>query len=1179
MAFKTTLIIGLGGIGSSVVEGIYTKFMDSNPSDIDKANVAFLCLDTDEADIAKRRKIMPANCVVKTSSDLSDTVGGYVARIQNSTTVLDWFDTRSEQMMTMPLNEGAAQIRMASRLAAMSAIDEGKFKAIDNSITELLSTDPARHAGNDIKIHIVSSLAGGTGAGSFLQVAYYVKDAMRAKGALAPKVTGYFVLADVLCDEMGSTFSKDQRENVRSNTYACVKELMAFCDKNRRDGLRPLLFEYRLGQRNKALPPSPPYDTCFMIDYTGSNGGNLKMKERYYDQALSFVYTNAFDPVGDTLRSMAINNVRQLIDNDGASRFASFGVSKLVYPVDDLMAYFARQRVYENLSGTWLRIDNDFAVRMADYKKCRSEGIPATQPDRGVHFREQVDSLAKNGAGREGAEFRQVLQETKFEDRSEGKPFMRPKSQMYLESVEGFVCKVVADNQELNGLYSQCIISNPDFTSRENKALDLDFVVQRELSLDEYRTKVMEFIDNTKAFTVRQCLVADHDTEQYVSKNPMTDLHHLNTFILEKESEMHPLAVRYLLYEIQFMLKNKLADRKAVADKLEKQINVNYAKSFDNPETKEQIEGPGESIETALDKHKGLKKIINSLSGQNPYKSAKTLYAKKSKKQASDIQKYATERLLADTYAGLLNQVNLLIDESESFFKSIPLALNDLKDAIKTLLNKHDFNDDPAVSYVLSSAEIKKDIYEYVISVNDSPFFPTQMSASLYRSMFHNMVQKMEAGGFKTSRKVSQRELDSLALETNKKIIAECVAYQDKLIRENNAEYAGKNALAALFEESMRECNNDPDRAKEYMRRRFTEFRDRAEIWGPGNLGTTVRYINAWGINPACMDAIPGEQLNELLGATNVGSNETNAATRIISEQFSPSEILRVNAVTLLTVEEHFKKFMYQPRTELLSEETGSYYEAYKDVVAKMGKKGSRTYSPHLDKHWHLPAYMPNIGQSLSDEVSHLFKALYSGLLFGNFFAVSSGGDYYWKYRGGDALGFIKDANGGMVSLGKSQQYAIDRLYKDGLCNNPGIVDEVLRMAEKRWADLRDDWHQKEIDVDSELAKMKASKAVRLIDEFRFNLCSLFPADNNWFTLLDTRSGLALHGALEQEDGRLRSAFYDDIIEHFVDIFGASANTLKLCEYVFRRAGDRFHHEASSRLIAFEENHRFQPSM
>ena len=79
---KPTLIIGLGGVGSRIVEGVYRQFEASHPEDIDRRNVEFLCLDTDESDINKRRKVMPENNVVKTSSDLSDTVGGYIDRIK-----------------------------------------------------------------------------------------------------------------------------------------------------------------------------------------------------------------------------------------------------------------------------------------------------------------------------------------------------------------------------------------------------------------------------------------------------------------------------------------------------------------------------------------------------------------------------------------------------------------------------------------------------------------------------------------------------------------------------------------------------------------------------------------------------------------------------------------------------------------------------------------------------------------------------------------------------------------------------------------------------------------------------------------------------------------------------------------------------------------------------------------
>ena len=209
MAFSTTLIIGLGGVGSKVVEGIYRKFNATNPTEIDRRNVAFLCMDTDENDCKQRKKVMPEGSVVKTSSDQSCTIGGYIDQIKGKTSVLDWFDTRSLELISMPLNEGAAQVRMASRLAAISAINENKFMAIDNSIKKLLTTEPERHAGNNIKIHIICSLAGGTGAGSFLQTAYYVKNAMKSFNASAPKITGYFILADVLCTDSSIGLSDD----------------------------------------------------------------------------------------------------------------------------------------------------------------------------------------------------------------------------------------------------------------------------------------------------------------------------------------------------------------------------------------------------------------------------------------------------------------------------------------------------------------------------------------------------------------------------------------------------------------------------------------------------------------------------------------------------------------------------------------------------------------------------------------------------------------------------------------------------------------------------------------------------------------------------------------------------------------------------------------------------------
>ena len=1174
MAFQTTLIIGLGGVGSRIVEGIYKKFDASNPSEMDRRNVAFLCLDTDQNDIKTRLEVMPSGSVVKTSSDLSCTIGGYIDKVKSKTTVLDWFDTRSQQLLSMPIDEGAAQVRMASRLASISAIDEGKLVAIDNSITYLLNTEPERHRGNNIKIHIVCSLAGGTGAGSFLQTAYYVKNAMREHNATAPKISGYFLLADVLCCDNNVGLSEGQKENVRSNTYACVKELAAFCsgDEHR---VRDIQFEYRLGQKNKSLPVDVPYDFCFLTDYFGADGGNLIKEERYEEQATEFIYMNAFDPIGDNYRQKAINDIRQKIEQEGASRFASFGVSKLVYPVDDLMAYFARQRVVDNLSGTWLRIDRDFDERYAEYKKNIEQGIRCEEPDRGKHFMQQVEVLGKTGAGREGVEFRRILESTKIYP--EGKDIGMPKAKVYLDSVDGYVAGLLNSSSELSGLYATCTVANPNFTKNTGSDNDLGFVVRRERELEDYRKAVINFIDGTKSAAIKQCLVIDHDAENFVSKNPQADGNHLNTYILEKEKEMHPLAVRYMLYEIQAMLKMGLEKKKAENKKLGVKINETYKKLFDDPETKDRVEDARESLKKASSRNSGIRMLSGLLSGQNPYKAAKENYESKSRQQAEDIRKYAREKLLEETYAGLLMQINLLIEEEENFFKSLPNAIYEVSSSLSSLLKKHDANNNPCISYVLASGQIKKDIYDFVISHNDSPFFPSEMSAALYRSMYDNMVNSLEQTGYATSRKKSSAAKKAERMEANRKIIEQCVKFQEEIIRDKNRQYAEMNVLAALKEEAMRECDNDEQKAHDYLLDKFRAFRDRAEIWGASSLDNAVRYINAWGINPACLDpdTITEAEADELFGDKNLDTNVKNAATRVISEQFSPFELSRVNAATLLMVDRNYKGFLAKEKTELTDESVGTYLTAYQHVIDKVNAMNSKTYSPHLDKHWHLPAYMPNIGSTQADEIERVFRALCWGLLLGKFKSEARGGDNYWKYVG-DYATFIKDVDGHLILTGNSLKYAVDRLFQ-GLTTNPGIVAQVLQAADEWWNDAKDQWLQKEYDETVVQEKMKQFAKVQEIVNFRFNM---FPGDksnNGWFSILTSKQSLLLDKLLNMDGEQLRVDFFDELLSRLIALFGPSKNTEQVCEYVIKRVDKANADLAKARLNEFEKRNSFQP--
>lgn len=1172
--FSPTLIIGLGGLGSEVVENIYHKFDAGHPADIERANVAFLCLDTDENDINERRKVMPPDNVVKTSSDMSLTIGQYIDKIKGRTDVEKWFDTKSSELNSMSLNDGAAQVRMASRLAMMSAITESKLSPIDNAITQLMATDPARKEGNNIRIHIITSLAGGTGAGTFLQMAYYVQNSMREHGAMAPKIAGYFVLPDTLIEGTGK-FSDSQKQNTRSNAYACLKELITFSRSDRNNGLKSFEFEYRLGQRNKGLPADRPYDTCFIMDYHGANGGNLQLLDKYKEQMASFVFLNVFGKTGGDFRKNAINDIRQKIGRDASNIYASFGVSKLVYPVDDLFAYFAHQHVANNMSTTWCQIDKDIQTRFKEYNEHVYHGIPDTQPDMGHEFKRLVGHY-KEGAGHIGAQFKQIFNSTQV--LNEDMTPRYPKSKAYIDEVRAFVERTVNNSKDLNGLYEQCTTPKQNFTTRDNGGEDIAFVVRRERELDDYKNAVMAFIDGSKQWLIRECFLVDHDAEDYVSMTPESHRHHLNTFILERGNEMHPLAVRYFLYDVKERLKIILdgkEGKKEANKKLKKQIEEEYKEAFDLMETKNKKELAQDHLKQAKQKSGGVSGFTNFISGQDPYKAAKENYESKSKQQAADIQTYATDKLLEEVYAGLLDQFNRLIEESENFFENLPFALQSLDSERIDLLTKHsEGNTDKSVEYVLASELHKTDIYDNVISRSNSPFFPSKMAASIYRTMFNNVFNQLNTVGFITSKKKDKKTRKAEAIKANLSIIKECITYQEEALKESNQRYAEMNVMAALKEEALRECDNDENQAKAYMLEKFHHFRDRAEIWGPSNLDTEVRYINSWGFHEDCIatSTISAETANNLFGDIAVDTNPANAASRLVSEYFSKNEIVRCNTATLLCIDKHFSKLLTKEGTQYSDESFGSYYTAYNDVITDMLKADSMTFTPHLDKYWHLPSYMPNIGSSMAYEKKKLFRALYGGLLFSKFKAAYDGGENYWKYKG-KTWRFINDADGRHVTIGQGQMESLNNLFLKGLVNNPDIVEQVNAFVDEQWEEAKENWLGADRDETNELQKMKESDIVKTIVEFRFAIHSSFTKGQNWFTLLNSRRGLALYSVISEH----KEFFFEDLMERLIKLFGASTNTKKLCKYVLGKAGARMQDDVNGLLENFEDEGRFEP--
>lgn len=1184
--FPTTLIIGLGGVGSEITADIYQRFLKTNPSDIERRNIFCLTLDTDGGDVADRKTILPKNWVVKTSSDLSCTVGDYVNKIKGDTTVLDWFDTSSKKVMEMSLNEGAGQIRMCSRLAFMAAMGEEKLKTIDFAISSLLTLEPERHAGNDIKVHIISSLAGGTGAGTFLQTAYYVRDVMRNDYNIdSPQITGYFVLADVLCNDRSIGFNKDQIENTRSNTYACIKELDAMIHRDQVQVMRPLEFEYKRNQENILLPHGVPYNLCYLIDFTTRQGQNLNNAKQYYAQVRDYVYLNVFTDVGVSQRSRLINNIRQNVEREGAGAYAAIGVSKLVYPVDDLFAYFANQKVVENLSSSWVVLDEIYRKAWVEYQKKLHNGEKASEPNRGEYFRDNVESFAKNGTGLQKTIFRSIYDSTWVLD--EEMVRTRRKSADYLNAIEVHVQEAVEGNDKFNHLYESSTAPMDTFLTEDDETNDVQSISEREEYLEKFRKYAKDFVEKIQTTIINDCFLASHDEEKRVSLDPEHSKHQLNTYILQKDHEMHPIAVRYFLYDVKRSIEERLVGLRPETEELLKQIDEMYQSNFNviddkNDADDEYKENAQEKMGIVYSHNKAFyKRAWHKLTGKSPIRECKEEYLKFSGIQSENIKKFAESRLLVMVYDGLLVQINRLIEESERFFERLPETLNKLKREGETMLNKHDNNIEPSIAYVLASSQIKRIIYEDEVSSSGSVFFPEDMSAQIYRTMFDVTFTALQRNKRTLAMSEAQKEeLWKAQVEADLKIFRTVLEQQEKTLRKESP-YATMNVVQALREEAERtipEVATDREaKVFAHMKSRLDELKQMAATRGADNIDTNYnRPINSWGIHPDCVaeSSLSPRERADLFGLSDISTNPLDAASQEVSPLFSKYEIIRADSINQLELAKNFRGFVETPTNELSQGRTGVYYKAYKDLLDRI-VAGSKAYSPHLDKRWHLPSYMPNIGKSMDETLDDIFRALYYGLLFGRLTVKTLAGEDYW-YAISASSDYITDLKEKKISVkGKSVAMAINNLFEFGLANNPKLVSDILKYSAKKWQAAKDEWQNVE---EKTAEKMKQHSIIKLIREFAFSkiysASSWSNAKYNFFYVLSDQNVRLIASQLT----KLKRLVFNGLIAQLIDVFGSSADTYELCEYVFDAIQDTtLKEEAMAVLEQAHDNGDFEP--
>ena len=340
-----TILVGLGGIGTKIVEKVYLKLSKN-----ERNKMIVHIFDTNIYDINKT--ILPDEAKTLLSNNMNIT-----SHLQDSNKqVYNWFPYEIDLLKTINTKTGSGQIRCISRLVYNNAIKEGKLLKFEDQISKFINSKTELNNYTYVNVMIVSSLAGGTGAGIFLQIALYLRYFLEVTLKNSVNIRGAFLLPDVFIHTR--EIQEHQWDIARANAYACIKELDFITKKFNRqandtyDSSSTIELEYIFDQLNNQIQKNInqlPYDFCYLYDYLSTKGEQIGHFSNYLDQMINIIYLQLFSPMCSNISLMEENYITQIIKGGDGNRYCSAGIATLTYPYDEIVKYIYIINILSNL--------------------------------------------------------------------------------------------------------------------------------------------------------------------------------------------------------------------------------------------------------------------------------------------------------------------------------------------------------------------------------------------------------------------------------------------------------------------------------------------------------------------------------------------------------------------------------------------------------------------------------------------------------------------------------------------------------------------------------------------------------------------------------------------------------------------------------------------------------------
>lgn len=343
-----TLFVGIGGCGSRIAVRV-AKHLKRRPDyqEIYKDLIKFALIDTNINDLETYREDADESFLISNfeKEEYANLASGKLFLEAD-----DYFTQWVPQDYRFRAGDtaGAGQIRIESRLGSYYQMKHKGMIARFRRLLEGMKDHSHGHRRlntTEIRIVFCYSIAGGTGSGSFLPLAYALRDQVRELGK--PSMIGVTVMPAVFEDKTGAN-----KDGTFANGYAALKEaehLMKLgAPESRFYPKEGIEFHYNPADSSRRRVHQQPFEFMYIIDRPESYSLSNPI-----DAAADGLYLQLFSPLfreqmGDY--DNYTQHQRFLVPHDFEGKgvvgytqyYGSYGSAVLLVPVPGLVDYCAR---------------------------------------------------------------------------------------------------------------------------------------------------------------------------------------------------------------------------------------------------------------------------------------------------------------------------------------------------------------------------------------------------------------------------------------------------------------------------------------------------------------------------------------------------------------------------------------------------------------------------------------------------------------------------------------------------------------------------------------------------------------------------------------------------------------------------------------------------------------------